>query len=46
MRWFGQVLRGEKGEIVREVFEMEVAGCRPVGRPIKSWRKCIDEELD
>ena len=46
LRWFGHVVRAEEEQIVREVFEMEVTGPRPVGRPRKSWRKCIDEELD
>ena len=46
LRWFGHVVRAEEEQIVREVFEMEVMGPRPVGRPRKSWRKCIDEELD
>ena len=46
LRWFGHVLRGEEEGIVKVVFEMEVAGCRLVGRPRKSWKKSIDEELD
>ena len=42
MRWYGD----EEEGIVKEVFEMEVAGRRPVGMSIKSWRRCLDEELD
>ena len=39
-------MRREEDQIVKEAFEMDVVGRRPVGRPKKSWRKCIDEELD
>ena len=46
MRWLGHVLRGEEEGIAKVVTEMEVAGRRPVGRPRKSWRWCLDEELD
>ena len=38
LRWFGQVVRGEDEQIVREVLEMEVVECMPVERPRKSWR--------
>ena len=27
LRWFGHVLKGEEDGIVKEVFEMKVAGC-------------------
>ena len=43
LRWFGCVLSGEAEGIVKVVFEMLVAGCRPVERPRKSWRKLINE---
>ena len=46
LRWFGHVLRDEEDGIVKVVFELEVAERKPVGRPRKSWRRCLDETLD
>ena len=45
LRWFGNVKRvGEESTIWRATM-MEVAGTRPLRRPKRSLRKCIDEDL-
>ncbi len=32
--------------MVGKVEEVEVEGRRPVGRPRKTWRKCIEQDLN
>jgi hypothetical protein len=44
LRWFGHVRTGED-EAVARVVTIEVEGRRPAGRPMKSWRKCVEEDL-
>lgn len=45
LRWFGHVRRAEHS-MMRRVEEMEVGGRRPVGRPKKTWRRCIQQDMD
>ena len=49
LRWFGHVKRrGEDSAVGRlgRAMRMEVPGRRPVGRPKKSWRRCIEEDME
>ncbi len=43
LQWFGHVRRAGQDR-VRMVEEVE--GRRPVGRPRKTWRKCIEQDLN
>ena len=45
LRWFGHVKRREENNILRRVYELEVEGRRPVGRPKKSWRRVVEEDM-
>ena len=45
LRWFGHVRRREEGHILRRAVELEVAGKRPVGRPRKTWKQEVEEDL-
>ncbi len=43
LQWFQHVWRAGQDSVVRMV---EVEGRRPVGRPRKIWRKCIEQNLN
>ena len=47
LRWFGHVRRREEGHIhvLRRAVELEMVGKRPVGRPRKTWRQGVEEDL-
>ena len=46
-QWFGHVKRDMKdGGCVGSVQEMNIPGRRPCGRPKKSWKKVVDENLE
>ncbi len=42
-RWFGHVKRAREDTVLGILERMEVEGRRPVGRPKKTWRRCIQE---
>ena len=44
-RWFGHVRRREEGHVLRSAVELEVVGKRPFGRPRKTWRQGVEEDL-
>ena len=44
LRWFGHVRRAN-GDVINEVYNLSVDGCRPPGRP-KTWQACIHEDLE
>ena len=46
LRWFGHVKRRGEDSAVGRAMRMEVPGRRPVGRPKKSWRRCIEEDME
>lgn len=46
LRWFGHVERAEEGNMLREVGVVRVEGRRPVGRPRKTWRRCVMEDMN
>ena len=45
LRWFGHVRRREEDNPVRRVMDLEVDGRRPPGRPKKTWRKTVDDDM-
>ena len=45
VRWYGHVLRRDDDDILRKALEFEVNGPRKRGRPKKTWRKQVEEEL-
>ena len=44
LRWFGHVMRRDNG-ILKDVWEYQVNGSRPKGRPKKRWRDCVTEDM-
>ncbi len=44
LRWFGHVRRREE-HILRRELNFEVEGRRPPGRPKKTWRKVVEEDM-
>ena len=45
LRWFGHVKRRDEEDPLRRVGELVVEGRRPPGRPRKSWRKTVEEDM-
>ena len=45
LRWYGHVKRRDVGDPLRRVGEIDVEGRRPPGRPRKSWKKTIEEDM-
>ncbi len=46
LRWFGHVKRREGVGALGRAVELDVEGRRPRGRPKKTWRKCVQEDLE
>ncbi len=44
LRWFGHVRRREE-HILRRALNFEVEGRRPPGRPKKTWRKVVEDDM-
>ena len=45
LRWYGHVARRGNTEALGRVFNMEVDGRRPPGRPKKTWMNCVEQDL-
>ena len=45
LRWFGHIKRREDNDALARIGRVEVPGRRPPGRPMKAWRKNMEEEL-
>ena len=45
LRWFGHVKRREESNILKRVYDLDIGGRRPVGRPKKTWRKVVEEDM-
>ena len=43
--WFGHVVRREETEILGKTQHVVAPGQRPPGRPKKTWRRSMQEEL-
>jgi hypothetical protein len=46
LRWFGHVTRVEEGSVLRICDELQVGRRRPPGKPRKTWRRCIQEDMN
>ena len=45
VRWNGHVLRREDGHVLRRALHFKVEGQRKKGRPERTWKKQVEEEL-
>ena len=45
LRWFGHIQRREANSTIKRILNWEMVSNRVRGRPRKSWRKQIDEDL-
>ena len=43
--WIGHTLRKPTSDIPRQALEWNLQGKRKVGRPVKTWRRSVEEEL-
>lgn len=46
LQWFSHVRREKEGGVVKMVEEMEVPGKRPVGRPRRTWRQIVQQDME
>ena len=45
VHWYGHVLRREDGHVLRRALDYEVDGQRKKGRPKRTWKKQVEEEI-
>ena len=45
LRWYGHVRRRDEQEPLCRIMELTVEGKRTPGRPKKSWRKTVEEDM-
>ena len=45
IQWAGHIARMGEERMPRRVFLAQVDGRRPLGRPRKDWRRCLEEDL-
>ena len=45
MQWFGHIKRREEEYVGRRILDVELEGRRQRGRPKKTWKDCIGEDL-
>ena len=45
VRWYGLVLRREDVRVLRRALDFEVEGQRKKWRPLRTWKKQVDEPL-
>ena len=46
VRWYGHVLRSDDDSVLRVALNFEVTGKRKRGRPKKTWKKHVKEEIE
>ncbi|KAL1451375.1 hypothetical protein WDU94_005759 [Cyamophila willieti] len=44
LRWYGHVKRMDEQRIPKKMFELEIDSVRPVGRPKKRWKNCVNQQ--
>ena len=45
LRWYGHVLRKNDDDWVKKCMEYEVEGSRPSGRPKRTWKEVVREDV-
>ena len=45
LQWAGHVARMKEERTPRKILTAQVRGRRPVGRPRKDWRRCLEEDI-
>ena len=45
MRWFGHIVRRNEDEPSDKVGMVHAPGRAPRGRPKKTWRECVEDEM-
>ena len=45
LKWAGHIARMQEDRWPKRVFSSGVHGRRPLGRPRKDWRRCVDEDV-
>ena len=45
VRWYGHVLRREEDDVLRKALAFEAGGLRRRGRPKKTWKKQVEDEV-
>ena len=45
LRWFGHVKRREEGNYVKRCMDMDIESRNPKGRPKRTWRQVVREDL-
>uniref|UniRef100_W5NMA5 Uncharacterized protein n=1 Tax=Lepisosteus oculatus TaxID=7918 RepID=W5NMA5_LEPOC len=45
VRWYGNVLRSNDTSTAKTVFELNVEGCRPRGRPFTRWLDRLKDDM-
>jgi len=46
LRWFGHVERKDDNDLVKRCIMWEVEGIRQRGRPKKTWRDCVKNDME
>jgi len=44
LRWCGHVLQKEDTDWVKKCMEYEVEGCRPRGKPKRTWKEVVQKD--
>jgi len=44
LQWYGRVLQKEGNNWVKKYMEYEVEGCRPRGRPKRTWTEVVQKD--
>ena len=45
IKWFSHTLKKPKDSLTLKVYNMNLEGCKPVGRLKKTWKKCVEKDL-
>ena len=46
VKWYGHVLRRDDNSVLKFALDLEVSGKRKQGRPKKTWKKQVEEEME
>ena len=45
MQWAGHIARMNEERLSKKVFQADMTGRRPLGRPRKDWHRCVLEDM-